>query len=106
MPKRGRSSQLNAARNIVLITRYWYWTVIWQRRHESILESFEKDEFFLRPAVVNIILRNDTEVYKHLMETNPSVKDLSTRFPAFRWEENPLRWQKKVHNVVAQAKLF
>jgi len=106
MPKRGRSSELNQARNRALITRYWYWTVIWQRRHDSILEAFEKEEFFLKPAVVNIILRNDNDIYRSLQAENPSVKELAKRFPAYHWSDNPHVWNKKPAHSEVQTKLF
>lgn len=94
MTKRGRSSGLNARRNVVLITRYWYWTVIWHRNHESILKTFEEDEFFIKPLTVNLILRNDDQVYKELSQERPGIEELSKRFPSFSWEDNQHNWNK------------
>lgn len=105
MPKRGRSSELDTRRNTLLITRYWYWTEIWQRRHTEILRTFETEEFFIRPSTVDLILRNDDIVYTKLCQERPSVRDLAKRYPSYHWAENNQPWAKK-STTEKQGQLF
>jgi hypothetical protein len=94
MPTKGRNNKLIEQRNIALITRYYYWSEIWQRRHLRVLETLEKEEFFIRSATIDVIIRNDNGIYAKLVQDRPSIVDLQTWFPAFHFEDNPHSWRK------------
>ena len=94
MPKKGRHQDSIVKRNIALITRYYYWSEIWQRKHERVLETLENEEFFIRTATIDVIIRNDDEVYTKLAKEKPTIKQLQDRYPAFHFEDNPHSWRK------------
>jgi len=87
-PKKGRSFELVSERNRALIIRYWYWSEIWQRRHASVLDTLQHQEFFLMPGRVEVILRNDNGYYNQLCGIRPTCKELAKMLPAFRFDEN------------------
>lgn len=102
MKKKGRSSALIQERDRALITRYWYWSEVWQRRHEMVLQAL-MEEFFLMPRRIEQIIRDDDSIYKQLTKEGPSCKELARRFPMFRFEDNPV-FGKRIKE--AQAELF
>lgn len=82
------------ARNIAIIVRYWYWSEIWQRKYLSVLETLEREEFWISRVTIGVIVRNDDHIYADLCKEKPSIKQLQERLPAFHFEDNPHHWKK------------
>lgn len=84
---RGRSKKMITRRGSVLVARYYYWTVIWERNYDRVLEAMANDEFFIEPATIQRHLSKpaNDEFMKQLMKERPDVKQLSEMFPVWRW---------------------
>jgi len=86
--KKGRSDKLIELRNQALIARYYYWSEIWERRYDKVLETLSKHEFFISETTIHReILRNDN-LLKNILNRRPDVKELALSFPGFNWTEN------------------
>ncbi|HRY33414.1 MAG TPA: hypothetical protein P5531_10650 [Bacteroidales bacterium] len=85
--RRGRSEHLISIRNRALCARYYYWTEVWERRYEKVLETLMNDEFFISEVTIQReIMRSD--YLSELLNTRPKISELKVMFPGFSWVEN------------------
>lgn len=84
----GRSEILLNLRNHVIVARYYYWSEIWDRRYEKVLDTLTHEEFFLAETTIQrIILMND-EYLTELRNRKPEIKELECKYPGFSWQQS------------------
>lgn len=83
--KKGRSKKLLEARNMLLISRYWFYINYSKLRFEKIMNCLE-EEFFLSSARISDIISQDDKIIMNLRNEKPSIKTLSELYPFFKWK--------------------
>jgi len=86
--KRGRSDILLNKRNLVMVARYYYWSEIWERRYDKVLDTLSKHEFFLAESTIERILLFNEGYLLELRNRRPEIRDFACKFPGFSWQEN------------------
>ena len=101
MKKKGRNADLLALRNQALIARYYYWSVICERRFDKVLETLSRREFFIAEGTIMYQLANHDHYLQELIRNKVSIERLSQAFPEFNWRPNNRLMESK-----EQLKLF
>jgi len=88
MKKKGRNADLVALRNKALLARYYYWSVIWERRHNRVMETLSKQEFFITESTIMRELLNHDEFLQDLIRNKVTVDKLAQVYPEWNWHFN------------------
>lgn len=82
--KKGRSSELNAKRNELLIARYYYYGKFFDIRYQSILRKLES-EFCLSICTITEVLQDNSEVLRQIKKQQPEKKWFKERWGWWVW---------------------
>jgi len=88
MAKKGRNAGLVALRNEALLARYYYWSVICERRFDSVLDILSKQEFFITEATIMRELLHHDEFLQELIRNKVTITQLSMAYPEWNWRPN------------------
>lgn len=85
--KAGRSSELHAFRNDVLLHRYYFYSKLYSVRlaYDEILRILSV-EFALSPFTIAEIITGNTEILKGIIAEGLTVRRLSQKFPHLNWK--------------------
>lgn len=81
---KGRSAELDALRNELIYTRYFFYLQYSDKRYEAIILALSK-EFFLSQFRVVAILKKNLDGIKALRSSCPSRSALSKKYPNWNW---------------------
>lgn len=82
--RKGRSEELHARRNQLLVERYWYYGQYTPARFELIIKILSQ-EFFLSTSRIPDIIQQHLDSLRGLKSNPLSLRDLKARWPHFVW---------------------
>lgn len=88
MKKKGRNSELIALRNQALLARYYYWSILCERRFDRALEILSKQEFFIAESTIMRILSDQDGYMQELVSNKVTLEMLEKAFPEWNWKPN------------------
>lgn len=83
-PGKGRSSDLDARRNELLLHRYYYYGKHSQKRYETILNDLS-NEFFLSERRIQDIIQDNTLRLRELRREEMTAAELRRLWPHLVW---------------------
>lgn len=101
MKKKGRNADLVTLRNQALLARYYYWSIICERRFDRVLETLSRQEFFIAESTIMRVLADQDGYLQQLVANKVTIDSLSRAFPEFNWKPN-----SRISESKEQLKLF
>jgi len=101
MKKKGRNADLVTLRNQALLARYYYWSILCERRFDRVLECLSRQEFFITEPTIMRVLADQDGYLQHLVKNKVTIEILSKAFPEFNWRPN-----NRISESKEQLKLF
>lgn len=87
-PRKGRNSDLINMRNRALVARYYYWSILWERRYDRVLHVLECQEFYISHLTIHNIIQQCDDYLAELISANATAQALAGEYPGFAWKEN------------------
>ena len=84
--KKGRSSYLILKRDLLLITRYFYYTEVKRLRFDDALETLSEEEFFIEQTTILNRLNANNEEFKRRFANKPTLARLREMCGKFKVE--------------------
>ncbi len=72
-------------RNILLVTRYYYWSEIRRLRFDDVLEILSTREFFVEGRTITNALLDYSNYLSELCKKKTTGKELKKEFPGWDW---------------------
>lgn len=101
MKKKGRNADLIELRNQALLARYYYWSILCERRFDRVLQTLSKQEFFITENTIMRVLSDQDGYLKKLVDNKVPIEHLAKAFPEFNWRPN-----SRITESKEQLKLF
>ena len=92
---KGRCADLNAKRDELIISRFYFYTVHTPYRYDLILQSLS-DEFFLSIRRIQDVISINSNLMRAVRKEQPSVKYLREKYPHLVWQPIASPKPKKV----------
>jgi hypothetical protein len=83
--RKGRNPELNEARNIALIHRYYYYAKLRKLRYDLVLLELER-EFFLSTDTIPRVVDDYHSDIKRLMNEGVGCAELREKYPWLVWD--------------------
>lgn len=82
---KGRSPQLNAKRDELLVNRYFFYGAYTPYRYEKIIAELSS-EFFLAERRITDIISSHSDILRKLRDDRPSPIALKKKYPHLVWQ--------------------
>lgn len=83
--RKGRSEDLHAKRNELLIHRYYYYTRVANRQYADALTIMEQTEFFISTRTIIDTIQANTKMLSDLNTARPERKFFKDKYPFMNW---------------------
>ncbi len=83
--KKGRSAELIALRNRLLIARYYYWSEVKRRRFDDVLSIIEHQELFISEKRILKVLRDNDTYLRQLFRDVSAYMAIKNKYQSFKW---------------------
>ncbi len=83
--KKGRSVELIALRNRLLIARYYYWSEVKRIRFDDVLNIIEHQELFISEKRILKVLRDNDAYLRRLFRDETAYMEIKNKYQSFKW---------------------
>ncbi len=87
MPRK-KNCKLLALRAKTLVARYYYWTDLWDKKYEKVIDILENQEFFIAGLTIERVIAKHDVYLNELRKRKPTLCELRNLFPGFNWKES------------------
>ncbi len=85
IPKKGRSPELMALRDRLLVARYYYWSEVKRRRFDDVLHKLEYQELFISEKRILKVLRDNDAYLRQMFRDITIYSAIKNKYQSFKW---------------------